>query len=705
MQYVVKRDGREVSFNSVKIATAIKKASDEVGEKLKESELLDIVKKVINYIEDLGKEKVTVEEIQNLVEKSLLVKGYENIKIAYSSYRKERTKVREIKSDLMRAIEKIGIETDRDNANVGNNFSSKLLRIASESNKWHNLAMMPKHLAKAHENGDLYYHDLDSYNLTTNCLHIPTKEILERGFNTGYGTIKIPKRIETAAELSCILLQSTQNDMFGGQSHPDFDNDMAVFVEPTRNEIKLELEELGLDKNKIEELTEKKLRKKVHQAMQGVIYNLNTMHSRAGSQVPFSSINLGIPYSKDAALICEVFLLEYEKGLGKGEQPIFPNIIFRVKEGVNREPEDKYYYLYKLACRVAAKRMNPTFMNIDADFNKEYYDMGYMPATMGCRTYLMKNVNGEPGCKGRGNIAPVTINLPRIGIQAKGDINEFFNILDKRLNLAKESLMHRYDILKNLKVKDLPFVAGQGLMKGSEDLSKEDSIEPILKQGTWGIGFIGLAETLISLIGYHHGENNEAKDLGVKIVSHIRKFIDRVTEETKLNWSCYATPAEGLSGKFIKKDKKVFGTIKGVTDKDYYTNSFHIPVNYPISIKDKIDIEATYHKLCNAGHISYLEVDDRPSGEVIMDILNYAYKNTNISYIGINFHIRYCKNCGSHLSSNERKCPECGSGDIQGVSRVTGYLSLDERFGPGKYEERADRLSHLGNRKNNYKLL
>ena len=243
MQYVVKRDGREVSFNSVKIATAIKKASDEVGEKLKESELLDIVKKVINYIEDLEKEKVTVEEIQNLVEKALLVKGYENIKIAYSSYRKERTKVREIKSDLMRAIEKIGIETDRDNANVGNNFSSKLLRIASESNKWHNLAMMPKHLAKAHENGDLYYHDLDSYNLTTNCLHIPTKEILERGFNTGYGTIKIPKRIETAAELSCILLQSTQNDMFGGQSHPDFDNDMAVFVEPTRKEIKLELEE------------------------------------------------------------------------------------------------------------------------------------------------------------------------------------------------------------------------------------------------------------------------------------------------------------------------------------------------------------------------------------------------------------------------------------------------------------------------------
>lgn len=700
MLYVVKRDGREVPFDSIKISNAIKKAGYEIGEKLKESEVLEILQKTISYIEDEKKEKVTVEEIQNMVEKALVNKGYENIKLAYYTYRRERTKVREIKSDLMKAIEKIGIETDRDNANVGNNFSSKLLRIASESNKWHNLSIMPKKLAKAHENGDLYFHDLDSYNLTINCLHIPTKEILENGFNTGYGTIKAPRRIETAAELSCILLQSSQNDMFGGQSHPDFDNDLAMFIEPTREEIRRELRDLEVNEEKIEALIEKRLRSRVHQAMQGVVYNLNTMHSRAGSQVPFSSINLGIPNSDDAALICEIFLKEYEKGLGKGEQPIFPNIIFRVKEGVNREPNDKYHYLYQLACEVAAKRMNPTFMNIDADFNKEYYDMGYMPATMGCRTYLMKNVNGEPGCKGRGNIAPVTINLPRIGMQAKGSLEEFFNILDERLTLAKESLLHRYNVLKNLKVKDLPFVAGQGLLKGSEGLSENDSIEPILKQGTFGIGFIGLAETLIALTGHHHGETSESRDLGLKIITHIREFVDRATEETSLNWSCYATPAEGLSGKFIKQDKKVFGLIEGITNKDYYTNSFHIPVKFPISIKDKIEIEAPYHKLCNAGHISYIEVDDRPSGEVIMDVLNYAYKNTNISYLGINFHIRYCKKCGEYLNSNERKCPKCNSEDIQGISRVTGYLSLDERFGPGKYEERADRISHSGNKKN-----
>lgn len=702
MLYVVKRDGREVEFNTDKIRNAIKKASNEVGESLKESEVLICIQRVIKYIEESQKEKVSVEEVQNLVEKALVDSGHTNIEKAYSAYRRERTRVRDIKSDLMKVIKKIGVETDRDNANVGNNFSSKLLRIASESNKWHNLYNMPKHLAKAHELGELYFHDLDSYNLTTNCLHIPTGEVLSRGFNTGYGTIKAPKRIETAAELSCILLQSTQNDMFGGQSHPDFDNDMAQFIEPTRNEIREELLELGIEEKRLDDLVEKKLRSRIHQAMQGVVYNLNTMHSRAGSQVPFSSVNLGIPNSNDAALICEIFLREYEKGLGKGEQPIFPNIIFRVKKGVNREQDDPYYYLFKIACEVASKRMNPTFMNIDADFNKEYYDKGYIPATMGCRTYLMKNVNGEPGCKGRGNIAPITINLPRIGIEANKDINKFFEILKNRLTLAKEALLHRYSILKKLKVKDLPFVAGQGLMRGSEDLMPDDSIEPILKQGTWAIGFIGLAETLYALIGSHNGETDEARNLGLKIIKFIREYTDKLVEETQLNWSCYATPAEGLSGKFIKKDKKIYGIIKGVTDKEYYTNSFHIPVNYNISIKDKIDIEAPYHKLCNAGHISYIELDDSPSPEVIMEIINYAYKRTNISYIGINFHIRYCKECGTSIENNLNSCPKCNSKNIQGISRVTGYLSLDERFGPGKYEERLDRRSHTGNYKNNY---
>ena len=694
MLYVVKRDGRRVEFNSVKITNAIKGSADEISYDLLESEKIELTQKIIKRIEDLKVEELTVEEIQNIVQSTLLENGHKPIGIAYANYRKERTRIREIKSDLMKAIERIGVETDRDNANVGNNFSSKLLRIASESNKWYNLSTMPKHLSKAHENGDLYYHDLDSYNLTINCLHIPTKEVLERGFNTGYGYLRKAKRIDSAAELSCILLQSTQNDMFGGQSHPDFDNDLSVFVETTRQELTKEFKELGIKEENIKAVVDKKLRRTIEQSMQGIVYNLNTMHSRAGSQVPFSSINIGIPYNEDAALICEIFLKEYEKGLGRGEQPIFPNIIFRVKTGVNREKNDPYYYLFELACRVASKRMNPTFMNIDADFNKEYYDKGYMPATMGCRTYLMSNCNGEPGTKGRGNIAPTTINLPRIGILAKGDKEKFFQLLESRLEQASESLMHRYNVLKKLRIKDLPFVAGQGLMKGSEGLSEDDSIEPILKQGSYAIGFIGLAETLVALTGKHHGEDEESRKLGIDIITAIRNFTDKLTKETSLNWGCYATPAEGLSGKFILQDQKVFGIIKGVTDKEYYTNSFHVPVGYPISIIDKINIEAPYHKLCNSGHISYLEVDDYPTSETVMDIIKYSYEKTNISYVGINFHIKYCRDCGTYLKSDKFECPTCGSTNIQGVSRVTGYLSLDERFGPGKYHEREDRLSH-----------
>ncbi|NLI89006.1 MAG: anaerobic ribonucleoside-triphosphate reductase [Epulopiscium sp.] len=702
MCYVIKRDGRKVKFDETKIQNAILLSANELDLELDTGKITGLV---TEKIKDLGLEEIDVEQIQDLIENTLDDLDLNHVAVAYSNYRKERTRLRDIKSDLMRSVHNIGIETDRDNANVGNNFSSKLLRIASETNKWHNLSKIPKELAKYHEIGDLHFHDLDSYNLTTNCLNIDTGDLLKRGFNTGYGTITPPKRIETAAELSCILLQASQNDMFGGQSHVNFDNDMAPYVKLTRDEIIKEFELLlsTMTKEEFDTFVEQKLHKRVHQAMQGVVYNLNTMHSRAGSQVPFSSLNIGIPHSDDAALICESFLLEYEKGLGKGEQPIFPNIIFRVKDGVNREEGDPYFYLYEIACKVAAKRMNPTFMNLDADFNKEYYDKGILPATMGCRTYVCSNINGPEGPDKRGNIAPTTINLPRLGILAKGNIDKFFELLDSRLNSARESLMHRYDILCKLKVKDLPFVAGEHLLLGSEGLSANDSIEPILKNGTWSIGFIGLAETLTSLIGSHHGESVEARELGYKIVQHIRDFTDKATKEDKLNWSCYATPAEGLSGRFIAFDQERFGNIPGVTDKDYYTNSYHVPVGHKISIKDKIQIEAPFHKMCNAGHISYIEIDGYPTGDTIKSILDYAYKESNINYMGINFHLRYCKDCGHQLLQGSTTCPKCSSNDIQGISRVTGYLSLDERFGSGKIAERHDRISHDGNNTAVYK--
>lgn len=695
LSYVIKRDGRKVKFDESKIQNALSLSANELNLTL---DIDKITSLVTENIANLEVEEIGVETIQDLIESTLDSLDLNHVTVAYSNYRKERTRLRDIKSDLMHAVHKIGIETDRDNANVGNNFSSKLLRIASETNKWHNLSKIPKHLAKLHEVGDLHFHDLDSYNLTINCLNIDTGQLLDNGFNTGYGTINSPKRIETAAELSCILLQASQNDMFGGQSHVNFDNDLAPYVKLTREEIITEFEALlsTMSEEEFGAFVKQKLNKRVHQAMQGVVYNLNTMHSRAGSQVPFSSLNIGIPQSEDAALICESFLLEYDKGLGKGEQPIFPNIIFRVKEGVNREKDDPYFYLYTLACKVAAKRMNPTFMNLDSDFNKKYYDQGILPATMGCRTYVCANVNGPEGPTKRGNIAPTTINLPRIGILAKGNVDEFFNLLDTRLKDAKESLMHRYGVLSKLKVKDLPFVAGEGLLLGSEGLSPNDTIEPILKNGTWSIGFIGLAETLTALLGSHHGESAEARELGYRIVQHIRDFTDQCTKDDQLNWSCYATPAEGLSGRFIAFDQERFGRLPGVTDKDYYTNSYHVPVGHAISIKDKIQVEAPFHKMCNAGHISYIEIDGYPTAETIQSILGYAYKESNISYMGINFHLRYCKDCGHRIQETATTCPECASTDIQGISRVTGYLSLDERFGSGKIAERHDRISHNG---------
>jgi len=645
---VIKRDGRKVKFNEKKIIDAIIAAAVANNIALSQEDINKIVEYGKKKIEKVGEnDEIEIEQIQDIVIEALRANDFKTLANKYSAYRLERNRQRERGIKLMETIYKIGIETDRDNANVGNNFSAKLLRIASEANKWQLLTkFLPREIAKHHDDGDYYIHDLDSYNLTTNCLHLPTRKLLTKGFNTGYGTINPAKSIQSAGEILCIALQASQNDMFGGQSHPNFDNDLAVVIPTTREKIKKTI--LLSGGNPTEENIEKLLKIQVHQAMQGVVYNLNTMHSRAGSQVPFSSLNIGIPENDDAALICEAFLEEYEKGLGCGEQPIFPNIIFRVKQGVNRDPQDKYYYLFRLACRVASKRMNPTFMNIDATFNKKYYDMGVMPATMGCRTYLLADINGEPRVAGRGNIAPVTINLPRLAMKANKNLETFFNSLDEMVELCRLQLMHRYDTLKKLKVKDMPFVCGEGLIYGSEGLDKNDSIEPIMKHGTWGIGFTGLAETLRLLIGSHHGETKEARELGLMIVKRIRERCDQYKEQYKLNFSCYATPAEGLSGKFFPKDEREFGKIEWVTTKGYYTNSFHVPVDCKISLAEKIAIEAPYHELCNGGHISYVEFDNYPTEDDICRVVTYAYTKTNINYMGINFHIRYCLDCKSH---------------------------------------------------------
>lgn len=640
----VKSNGKTVDFDYKKFTKAIKDCFDENSKKINAKDLKYLVSLIYTDVTTNFHSKITNEEMHNIIVKHLKENKYEDMASKFTEAYENKRHFRYSNMSIMKDIKSVVSYNDRDNANVGNNFAAKLLRIASNANKWHLLNdFIPKKFASAHMNGDIYIHDLDSYNLTINCLQHPTGKLLQEGFNCGYGYINSPKSIETAADLTCIMLQSGQNDMFGGQGHPNFDNDLAPFVKITYDKILAELKEMkAKDAVKI---AKSQLVKRVSQAMQAVVYNLNTMHSRGGGQVPFSSINLGIPDNEYAAMVCQAFLEEYNKGLGNGEQPIFPNIIFRVKKGVNANPGDPYYYLFQIACHVASQRMNPTFMNIDADFNKEYYDHGYMPATMGCRTYVMSNINGEPGNVGRGNIAPVTINIVRLAILAKNNISKFFSSFDDMIELCREQLLHRYDTLKNLKVSDLPFVAGQHIMIGSENLEPDDSIEPILIQGTWSIGFIGLAETLKILLGKHHGESEEAQELGIKIVSYLRDKCDEFKTKYHLNFTCYATPAEGLSNKFTISDEKKFGPIDWITTKGFYTNSFHVPVDYPISYTDKIRIEAPYHKICNAGHISYVEFDSQPTGTIIEKIIRYAYNNTNINYIGFNFHIRYCLDC------------------------------------------------------------
>lgn len=696
---VIKRDGRQTTFSERRVREAVSKAMRAAGVSTYGT-IEQITGSCVNAINVKFEDTATVEEIQDTIIKVLTEMNLNEVVNEFVEYRENRTSIREKKSHIMKAINKIAEETSRENANVGNNFSAKLLQIASVANKWANLASMPKEHAKAHERGDIHIHDVDSFNLTVNCLNVDTEKALKKGFNTGYGTLNSPKRIESAAELSCILLQSTQNDMFGGQSHVDFDNAMAKYVEMTCNEVIEEIKELvdGSDKSSDTiKILEKRVNKRVSQAMQAVVFNLNTMHSRAGSQVPFSSVNIGLPRDRYAALACEHFLKEYNKGLGKGEQPIFPNVIFRVKEGVNANPEDQYYYLYELACEVAANRMNPTFLLLDSPTNKKWYDKGYIAARMGCRTNVMENINGEHGPASRGNNFPVTINLPRVGIEAKKDWKRFYSKLGSLMDLCYDELMYRYGVASKLKVKDLPFVVGQELLMGAEGLKANDSIEPILKHGTMGIGFIGLAETLVAMMGVHHGESDEALEKGLEISTFMYDRIQEYKKKSHLNFGLYHTPAEGLAGRFSPMDRKKYGVIEGVTDRDYYTNSVHIPVHYNIGAVDKIVREGKFHKHGTAGNIAYIEIDGgdvESRKQFIMKHLKLTRKFSEADYVAYNFHIRTCRDCGTRLENGEQFCPSCNSSNIQGVTRVTGYMSLDERFGPGKKAERADRIKH-----------
>lgn len=671
---VKKRDGRLVPFIKDRIARGIFLSAQEVGgSDYRIAELLS--EKVTSYILslDLLEQTPTVEDIQDAVEKVLIEEGHAKTAKAYILYRNKRTRYREAKSDLMDVVKEILVETSKENANVSNSPSAKMLQIASAASKQYYLNnIIPADMAKAHIKCDVHIHDLDFYGKTINCLQIDLGKILKNGFNTGYGYIRPPKRISSATAQAAIVLQSNQNDMFGGQSFPHFDKSIGEVI---RN------------------LDTKPTYKEVFQAMEALVYNLNSMHSRAGAQVPFSSINIGTDTTEEGRMVIKAMLEAFHKGLGKGESPIFPNLVFRVKKGINFNKEDPNYDLFKLGVKVAAHRMNPTFSFMDASFNKKYGDeVSYM----GCRTRTIANINGEEVSAGRGNITPITINLPRIALKAgKNNIEGFFKGLDDILDLCHRQLLHRFNLVANLKVKDLPFLMGQELYLGAENLSKEDTIREAIKNGTLGIGFIGLAETLTALIGSHHGETSEARKLGVEIISYIRKYCDNITEEDKLNYVCYATPAEGTAGRFTPKDREKFGIINGVTDKEYYTNSYHVPVNKEISLFDKIEIEGEYHSICNGGHISYIELDSTISQnlEAFEKILNWM-SECDIGYAGVNFPIDECRMCGHSGIIEEDYCENCGGEDIRRIRRITGYLSTVDRFNDAKKSELNMRVKH-----------
>ncbi|OPY57691.1 MAG: Anaerobic ribonucleoside-triphosphate reductase [Pelotomaculum sp. PtaU1.Bin035] len=664
-----KRDGREVPFDETKITDAIFKAARAVGGEDRQTameltiEVLKLLRKQYN-----GK-PFGVEDVQDIVEKVLIEAGHARTAKAYILYRDRRTRMREAKGDLMDAVEEILEETNRENANISNSPSAKMLQIASAaSRKYYLTRLIPEEMSLAHLRGDIHIHDLDFYGKTLTCLQIPLNKLLTEGFNTGHGYIRPPKRLGTATALATIILQSSQNDMHGGQSFAFFDRDIAPFVE---------------DASDFE----------TYQAMEALIYNLNSMHSRAGAQVPFSSINVGTETSETSRRVVKNLLLAFETGLGKGENPIFPNIIFRVKEGINFNPGDPNYDLFKLAIKVASKRLNPTFSFMDSSFNSKY---GAQVSYMGCRTRVIANRRGPEVTDCRGNLSFNTINLPRIAIKAERSLENFYRRLSEVLDLAIRQLYHRYGVQAKLKVKDMPFVMGQKLYLDSEGLKPDDPIEEAIKHGTLSVGFIGLAEALTALTGRNHGEDEESQALGQEIVAFMRSKIDEAADQYDLNYTLLATPAEGLSGRFVKLDGKEFGLIPGVTTKEYYTNSFHIPVDLPISAYEKIRLEGPYHKYCNAGHISYVEMASPPvhNPEAVEVIIRHM-RDSDMGYGGINFPVDFCTNCSLLGVINEYACPRCGSADIRRVRRITGYLSTTDRFNDSKLSELGDRVAHM----------
>ena len=733
VKHVVKRDGRVVIFDKRKIVDAILKAMEvtETGE--------DIVlaAEIASAISKINVENMSVEEIQDQVENELMNSPRQEVAKKYIAYRNQRNLARKAKSReiFQEIIDAQATEITRENANMNADTpAGMMMKFASESTKSYvDECMLSDDVKEAVKNNYLHIHDKDYYpTKSLTCIQHPLDKILEDGFFAGHGESRPAKRIETASILGCISMETVQNEMHGGQAIPAFDFYMAPFV---RRSFQEELDKIGeingedytrLNDEKIDDYLRRDLVgiqgddrviqhainmtvSRVHQSMEAFVHNMNSIHSRGGNQVVFSSINYGTDTSAEGRCVIREILNTTYEGVGNGSTAIFPIQIWKKKRGVSYLPEDRNYDLYKFACKVSARRFFPNFVNLDAPYNhhelwtpedpKRYQ---YEVATMGCRTRVFENRFGPKTSIGRGNLSFTTINIVRLAIECMSienreeRIHEFFHKLDKALEIAARQLNERFNFQKTALKKQFPLLMG-ALWLDSEKLGDNDTIEPVINHGTLGIGFIGLAETLIALTGKHHGESPEAQELGLRIVTFMRSKVNEFCETYKHNYSVLATPAEGLAGRFTRFDKKKFGIIPGVTDKDYYTNSNHVPVYYKCTPKHKAEIEGPYHALTGGGHIFYVEIDGDATHnpEAIMKIVDLMDKY-EIGYCSVNHNRNRCMDCGyENAKQNMKKCPHCGGEKIDQLQRITGYLvGTTNRWNSGKLAELRDRVVH-----------
>lgn len=740
IQTVVKRDGRIVGFNEEKIVAAIRKAMLHTDK----GEDIHLIQQITDHVSFHGKPQMTVENIQNAVEIELMKSKRKDVAKAYIAYRNQRSIARKAKTRDM-FLEIINVKSNditRENANMNADTpAGMMMKFASETTKpFVDDYLLSEESREAVKNNYLHIHDKDYYpTKSLTCCQHPLDNILNHGFTAGHGSSRPAKRIETASVLACISLETAQNEMHGGQAIPAFDFYLAPYVRLSFIEEMKALENLNGENyahlyNKVFDdylpkpldglkgearVVQHAINKtvaRVHQAMEAFIHNMNTIHSRGGNQVVFSSVNYGTDTSAEGRCVMRELLKSTYNGVGNGETAIFPIQIWKKKRGVNYLPDDRNYDLYEFACQVTARRFFPNFLNLDATFNqsddwcaddpKRYL---HEVATMGCRTRVFENRFGPKTSVGRGNLSFSTINIVRLAIECmdvknkEERINKFFAKLDYMLDVTANQLNERYDFQKTAYAKQFPLLM-RSLWLGADKLNPDDTIESIINQGTLGIGFIGLAECLKALIGQHHGESGEAQELGLKIVSYMRNRVNEYSEKFHHNYSLLATPAEGLSGKFTKIDRKAFGVIEGVTDRDYYTNSNHVPVYYKCSARHKAEIEAPYHEMTRGGHIFYVEIDGDATHnpQVIMNVVDMM-DHYNMGYGSVNHNRNRCMECGyENADAHLEECPKCHSHHIDRLQRITGYLvGTTDRWNSGKLAELNDRVTHIEGRENN----